>query len=179
MMHLITGGSGSGKSAYAEQCVALSGLPVRYYVATMKPYGEEGRLCVQRHRRMRRDKNFITVECFDSLEQLALPKGAPGAGAAALLECVSNLAANEQFDVGGTEDEIVGRIERGIRRLRAQTDALFVVTCDVSADGQVYEEETMRYIRLMGRINQRLAQLADEVTEVVCGIPVPIKAGQK
>ena len=43
MMHLVTGGSGSGKSAYAEQQVLAAGDAPRYYIATMMPYGEEGR----------------------------------------------------------------------------------------------------------------------------------------
>ena len=43
MMHLVTGGSGSGKSAYAEQQVLEAGDAPRYYIATMMPYGEEGR----------------------------------------------------------------------------------------------------------------------------------------
>ena len=33
----------------------------------------------------------------------------------------------------------------------------------------------MEYIRLMGRVNQRLAKLADRVVEVVYGIPVVLK----
>ena len=39
MMHLVTGGSGSGKSAYAEQQVLEAGDAPRYYIATMMPYG--------------------------------------------------------------------------------------------------------------------------------------------
>ena len=35
MILLITGGSGSGKSEYAERRVKESGLPARYYLATM------------------------------------------------------------------------------------------------------------------------------------------------
>ena len=50
MMHLITGGSGSGKSAYAERQVMEAGEKKRIYVATMMPYGEEGKMRVKRHR---------------------------------------------------------------------------------------------------------------------------------
>ena len=42
MIYLVTGGSGSGKSEYAEHLVMSSGCTVRYYVATMTVYGEEG-----------------------------------------------------------------------------------------------------------------------------------------
>ena len=62
MLHLITGGSGSGKSEYAERQVQESGAGKRIYIATMIPYGEDGRQRVERHRRLRSEKNFETVE---------------------------------------------------------------------------------------------------------------------
>ena len=52
MLHVITGGSGSGKSAYAEGLVQKTGPGRRIYIATMIPYGEEGRQRVLRHRRV-------------------------------------------------------------------------------------------------------------------------------
>lgn len=42
MIHLVTGGSGSGKSAYAEQCILDFGGTRRVYIATMQPFGAEG-----------------------------------------------------------------------------------------------------------------------------------------
>ena len=63
----------------------------------------------------------------------------------------------------------------GIRSLARQAAELVVVTNEVGLDGISYEVETMEYIRLMGRVNQRLAKLADRVVEVVYGIPVVLK----
>ena len=43
-MILITGGSGSGKSAYGEKKRILeAGEMTRYYIATMEVFGEEGK----------------------------------------------------------------------------------------------------------------------------------------
>ena len=39
MMILLTGGSGCGKSSFAERLCMEMPLP-RYYIAAMKPYGE-------------------------------------------------------------------------------------------------------------------------------------------
>lgn len=41
MIHLITGGSGSGKSAYAESRIQQFDIDRRYYIATMQPFDEE------------------------------------------------------------------------------------------------------------------------------------------
>lgn len=177
MMHLITGGSGSGKSAYAEEWLRKERKEEEkplLYVATMRPYGAEGREKIQRHQRMRAGKGFQTLECPVSLKTLELPENG-----GVLLECVSNLAANELFGEDGkmrkgrkAEDEIL----EGIRRLREQTACLVVVTNEVTADLEAYGETTKEYQRLMGRINVALGSMAERVTEVVYGIPVWIRA---
>ena len=64
-MILVTGGSGCGKSSYAEnriQELARAQDGTIYYLATMQVYGEEGRRKVQRHIELRRGKGMITVE---------------------------------------------------------------------------------------------------------------------
>lgn len=185
MIHLVTGGSASGKSAYAESLAVDGGAGVRYYVATMRPWGEEGRQRVEMHRDMRREKQFVTVECYRDLEDLSLPgpvcrsKGPDSESmlpdCTVLLECLSNLVANEQFETGGSDEEICARIEKGIRHLQKQAGNLIIVTNEVFSDSCRYEPETVRYISLMGQINASLAAMADRVTEVVFGIPVPIK----
>ena len=52
---------------------------------------------------------------------------------------------------------------------------MVIVTNEVAMDGILYDPETMEYIRLMGLLNQRLAEMADQVVEVVYGIPVWLK----
>lgn len=56
MLIMVTGVSGSGKSEYAEQISCqLAKDNKKYYVATMYPYGEDGRS-------MRNDKIVISRE---------------------------------------------------------------------------------------------------------------------
>lgn len=170
MFALITGGSGSGKSEYAENlAVALAkekGLPL-LYVATMVPYGEEGARRVERHRRLRAGKGFDTVECYVNLKELVLPKKG-----VVLLECLSNLTANEMFEEKGAKDKVVEEVLAGIVRLREQCSSLVAVTNDIFSDGITYDETTRKYQAFLGEINRRLAEEADRVTEVVCGLPV-------
>jgi len=179
MMYLISGGSASGKSAYAEN-LAMESKGTRYYVATMEVYGEEGHRRVARHRAMREGKGFVTVECCHHLDELKLPNGESGGQLpAVLLECMTNLAANEQFSVGGSDDEILKRILDGVRNLREQADPLIIVTGEVASDGVDYGEEVRRYQYLLGYANRQLVAMADVVTEVVYGIPVFVKKGSE
>ena len=62
MIRFVYGGSGSGKSAFAEQLVVSCGAERKYYVATMKVYDDEGRRKVLRHQKLRENKGFVTIE---------------------------------------------------------------------------------------------------------------------
>ena len=176
-MTLIIGGSGSGKSAYAEDyMVSISEDRKKYYIATMQIYDEEGKRKVERHRMLRGGKGFSTIE-----QPVDIGKAAEKMEAGdrtALLECISNLTANEMFlgEIPGTEEVITEKIVGEIAVLNRELTHLVIVSNNVFEDGNVYDKTTMAYIRAMGRINQKLAEMADEVVEVVVGIPIVIKA---
>lgn len=174
MLHLITGGSASGKSLFGEQEAVKTGADFRYYLATMKPWGREGRERVFRHRKQREGKKFRTIEAYQDLETVFLDTKNRD-NTVILLECMSNLVANEQFGTGGRDEEILERILKGIAHLEDCGKYLIVITNEVFSDGILYERETMRYLKLLGQANRMLAARADRVTQVVYGIGIPIK----
>ena len=177
MMTLIIGGSGSGKSAYAEDyMVSISEDRKKYYIATMQIYDEEGKRKVERHRMLRGGKGFSTIEQPVDIGNAA--EKLEDGDKTALLECISNLTANEMFlgEIPGTEEVITEKIVGEIAVLNRELTHLVIVSNNVFEDGNVYDKTTMAYIRAMGRINQKLAEMADEVVEVVVGIPIVIKA---
>ena len=72
----------------------------------------------------------------------------------------------------------VEKVVAGVKNLQRQTDTLIVITNDVGSDNEEYSDETRRYIRALGAINARVAQMADRVYELVAGIPLCLKGGQ-
>lgn len=193
MITLVTGGSGSGKSAYAESLLS-SCEGIRYYIATMQIYDAEGEKKVERHRKLRAGKGFLTIEspmnvgkirfaCAGEAEQAQYRQGAERkvqgsfGKKSALLECMSNLTANEMFTKDGmkSEEEVVEKIVSEIQTISKKLDNLVIVTNNVFEDGVIYDAGTMEYLRALGRINVALARLADRVAEVVVGIPVELK----
>ena len=177
MMTLIIGGSGSGKSAYAEDyMISLSEEKKKYYIATMQVYDAEGERKIERHKKLRDGKGFSTIEQPVDIGK-AIGEMADGERAA-LLECISNLTANEMFtgEEPKTEEVVVKKIIKEIKNLSKELTHLVIVSNNVFEDGNVYDKTTMAYIRSMGRINEKLAELADEVVEVVVGIPLLVKA---
>lgn len=176
MMVLIVGGSGSGKSEYAEEYIAsLSRGKKKYYLATMQILDQEARKKVDRHRKMRAGKGFTAIEQTIDVEK-ALLKMKEGERTV-LLECVSNLTANEMFEKNRVNSEkyVVEKVTRGILELKKKVSHLVVVGNNVFEDGNLYDETTMAYIRAMGKIHTRLAQEAELVVEVVAGIPIAVK----
>lgn len=177
MLVVITGGSGSGKSAYAEEVFLTLAEEQkearRYYLATMAVMGEEGRQRVERHRTLRRGKGFFTVEQSRDIGDCRIGTG----NSMALLECMSNLVANEMFREDGKKEakEVAEKITAEIETLRHRLEHLVLVTNNVFEDGSRYEKETMDYLIALGAVNRNLAAAADVVTEVVAGIPLVIK----
>ena len=208
MITLITGGSGSGKSAYAEKYICHASKEKRckekYYIATMQVFDEEGQRKIDRHRRLRAGKGFITIEqprdIKDAVSKLQ-SENCLKTGRSALLECMSNLVANEMFppvDASDTkeagvkkealdepdnmrdyENTLISLVSKKVLKdvsiLSENVAELVIVTNNVFEDGVCYDESTMNYIKAMGIVNRGLAAMAESVVEVVAGITVAVK----
>lgn len=202
MLHIVYGGSASGKSSYAESfAMSLQGEGRLLYIATMYPYkwntteiDPETMQRIERHRAMRADKGFDTVECYRHVEHIVAKRQD-----VLLLECMSNLLANEMYlepdsDDGGlaetmsevekadsgmskTLSPVSKKIVQALIDLSTRVQELVIVTNDVFSDGGslTYDESTREYVKNLAEINCALARVAETVTEVVCGIPVIVK----
>ena len=175
---LITGGSGSGKSAYAERTL-LSRMPPEgggraVYLATMENTGPEAAARVARHRAMRARHGEAAGRTFVTLEQpVDLGGAAVLPGDFVLVEDLGNLLANELGSPAGAgRAGAEARILSGVKALMERAALLAVVSVDIFAGGDGYAPEILDYIRTLGRLHRTLAALAEESAEVVCGIPL-------
>ena len=170
MVIMIIGGSGSGKSEFAENMAFNLSKQKLIYLATMIPYDREGYERVEKHRKMRFNKGFETIEIYTDLKNLTLtPKST------VLLECMSNLLANEMFEKNGAGDKAVEEIIMGIDNLIKCAKNTVIVSNDIFGDGMSYDGKTREYISNLGLINRHISLKADIIYEFVCGIPVAVK----
>ena len=193
MLHIVYGGSASGKSSYAESfAMSLQGDGRLLYIATMYPYkwntteiDPETMQRIERHRAMRADKGFDTVECYRHVEHIVAKRQD-----VLLLECMSNLLANEMYlepdanagsDMAETMSPVSKKIVQALINLSTRVQDVVIVTNDVFSDGGslTYDESTREYVKNLAEINCALAREAATVTEVVCGIPVKIKGDKQ
>lgn len=189
MLHIVYGGSASGKSSYAESfAMSLQGEGRLLYIATMYPYkwntteiDPETMQRIERHRAMRADKGFDTVECYRHVEHIVAKRQD-----VLLLECMSNLLANEMYlepdsnagsDMAETMSPVSNKIVQALVNLSTRVQDVVIVTNDVFSDGGslTYDESTREYVKNLAEINCALARVAETVTEVVCGFPVIVK----
>lgn len=171
MLILVAGGAASGKSGHAER-LACEAAPQggRLYVATMQPFGTAAQRRIARHRELRKGKGFVTAERYTRLAGFIPPRRFEGI----LLECLSNLLANEMFSPEGAGEAAQAVID-GVLALEQRCGTLVVVTNEIFSDGIAYPEETMRYLQALAAVNRELAGHAGQVYESVCGILCRIK----
>lgn len=170
MLYMIFGGSGSGKSEYAEDLAVKLCPGKKIYLATLQDIDEEMEKRIEAHRAMRKGKHFTTVEQGLSLETIDL-----SGQALVLLECMTNLLANEMYSPQAQKEEPVpDYIMRGIRHIKSQVEDVIVIAQDSFAEVPM-DPEMRRYVRASGQVNQMLAKEADVVIEVKFGLPLVLK----
>lgn len=178
MIRLITGGARSGKSNFAESLYSEKQDVV--YIATSRVMDEEMEERILLHRNSRPDY-WRTFEGNSNLHD------ALGEEKNYLLDCITVLTSNIMFDMsndveyidyklqGEIEDKVLFEINKLIKNISDRGYNLIMVTNEVG-DSIVPEHHISRVFRdIQGRVNQRIAALADELYLVCCGLPVKIK----
>lgn len=163
---LVVGGARSGKSAFAERLVTATGRP-RRYIATAEAWDDEMRTRIARHRDDR-GPAWTTVEA--PLDLAAALAGADAAEAL-LVDCATLWLTNHllaDHDLAAEAETLV----QALTRCRAPV----VMVSNETGWGIVPENALARRFRdEQGRLNQRLAAMADLVVTVIAGLPLVLK----
>jgi adenosylcobinamide kinase/adenosylcobinamide-phosphate guanylyltransferase len=186
---LVTGGTRSGKSRFAEELALSSGLPV-IYVATMSATNDselQGR--ITKHRR-RRPSHWQTVEEPLLLAELVVKlSNNGGIEHLILIDCLSIFVSNLMLalpmglDSEQIKEELLENIfqdcEEFFQAILASHGNRFVVVTNEVGSGIVPDNYLGRTFRdLLGEVNQRFAACADEVYACFSGIPLQLKGGE-
>lgn len=166
--HLVIGGARSGKSRFAQGIAEAHAGEIRL-VVTAEILDEEMRQRVEKHRADRPAHWQVTeapVELADAIGRLAQP------GACVLVDCLTLWLSNILCTQPDTLDS---RIDALCAAVRDAQGTLLLVSNEVGWS-IVPENRLARLFRdEQGRLNQRIAAIADEVTLVAAGLPLKLK----
>jgi adenosylcobinamide kinase / adenosylcobinamide-phosphate guanylyltransferase len=176
---LVTGGSRSGKSAFAQHLAETLPGP-RAYVATCPVLDEEMLARVVKHRKARNVTSWDTIEETVDLARVLRESRHP----VILIDCltlwINNLMYRaEQEHLTITEEQVSSLCHDLLSWCRNSASTVIFVTNEVGM-GIVPENASARLFRdLSGRAGQVIASGADEVYVTFCGIPVLIKGSSE
>jgi adenosylcobinamide kinase/adenosylcobinamide-phosphate guanylyltransferase len=177
---LITGGSRSGKSAFAEKkAEALPGP--RAYIATCPPIDPEMEERIRKHREARRGKGWETIE--ETVDLAGAIRRAEGCRVL-LVDCLTLWINNLLYEAEKrgevfSEEAVIGRC-RELTDACGGFDGTVIFVTNELGMGIVPDNETTRRFRdIAGRCNQEIAAAADAVTLIVSGIPLHLKIGKE
>ncbi len=161
MITLVTGKPDSGKSKRAEDLASSFGGTV-YYVATMKVMDETGRLRVEKHRRMREGKGFVTIEKEVNITSILAEIDVPNE-AVVLLECMANLVGNEMHS-GALRKDLCTYLVEQIVEIGQNVRELVVVTSEYEPE-ESDDEDTALYKKTLSAVNMMLRDTADVIID--------------
>lgn len=175
-MILITGGSRSGKSAYAQKLAESLAGP-RAFVATCPVIDDEMRERIRKHRQARQKRRWRTIE-----EPVDLPGALRDAKQykVVLVDCLTLWINNLMFEAEKrrktiSEESVTRQCQKLRTAGRAHSGTILFVTNEVGM-GIVPENALARLFRdLAGRCNREMAQVCDRVVLLVAGQPLELK----
>jgi adenosylcobinamide kinase/adenosylcobinamide-phosphate guanylyltransferase len=166
---LVTGGARSGKSRYGESLIAA--LPPPWiYIATAEAGDAEMAARIAEHQK-RRPIGWTIIE---APHELAAVFSRIDAAAPVLVDCLTFWLSNcllADADLEKEAEQLAGMLAR-------HAGPVVLVTNEVGS-GIVPDNALARRFRdAQGRLNQRMAALADRVVLVVAGMPLVVKGNQ-
>ena len=178
MIILVTGGQRSGKSTFAQNLI-IDKKTVGY-IATSKVEDSEMADRVENHKK-NRPSQWRTIEAYHDFEKHIKDEEWY------IFECVGTMTSNILYDLtrGSTEitkreernveNTIINELSRLIVKVRESNSNIIFVTNEVGLTLTPMNRLARVYTDVLGRVNQYLGKLSDEVYLVVSGIEVKIK----
>lgn len=184
---LITGGSRSGKSTFAESIaknyedIYKSGV---LYIATSIPFDEEMKIRVKKHR-VQRPSHWHTLEAYKDFD-VHFRKD-ENKKQVVLIDCITLMISNIMFEensdwenadeneISRIEEKIINELDKLLEAVKEEGATLIAVTNEVGMGIIPANKLSRIFSDIAGRVNQKLSKAAGEVYFCVSGIPVKIK----
>lgn len=166
---LVTGGGRSGKSSYALKMA--DAYEHKVFVATAVALDDEMRERIEKHRR-ERDASYHTVE--EPTDLAAAIRSVPPGTQVTVVDCLTVWLGNLMHK-HGEEADVYPETDAFLSLLPDPPCDLILVTNELGMGIIPGNAMARRFRDIAGRLNQNIADRADRVVLMVCGIPVKVK----
>lgn len=162
MLIFISGGVRSGKSTFAEKLAIDLSINRKVYLATAMVYDNEMRKRVDKHQVDRKNDNWVTYEKYIDIGDIKdLNKDD-----VLLIDCLTNLTANELFENNLGKKEVVEKILNGILNINDRVKDLIIVSNDLFSGLDNYLDDTNKFVETLGKLHCKLTSYVDEAYEL-------------
>lgn len=181
---LVSGGTSSGKSSFAEEyCTRLNGKTA--YIATSIIFDKEMEIKKYKHVKRREYKRWSTIE--EHVNLCGVFEKEDFDYETVMIDCVTMYITNLIFDNDMEFDakdidikekkreKVKYNIEKMLNYI-SNSDVNFILVTNEIGMGVLPGNELSRFFaELSGEVNQMISSIADEVYFTVSGIPIKIK----
>ena len=170
-MHLVIGGSRSGKTAHGLRLAENSALE-KWLIATATASDPEMSDRIERHRQERGGSWFVIEEPYDLLQRL---QECATAKRVIVVDCLTLWLSNLMFK----NDDVSAAVDKLCLFLDETKHCIILITNEIGS-GLVPEHGLGRAFRdAHGSMNQAIARSATTATFVVAGLPLVLKDHSK
>ena len=161
---LLLGGARSGKSSFAVQYAERHGRRV-VYLATAPPIDDDMEQRIARHRE-ERPVDWTTIE--EPVDLIGALDGVGDGIDVLIIDCLTLWTSNMMWH-GHSDDTIVEAAEESAARCRARARRVIVISNEVGLGIHPDTALGRRYRDVLGSVNQRWADAADDALLMVAG----------
>lgn len=172
---LVTGGVRSGKSSFSLSLAEKYNTTKKVFIATAEVCDEEMAQRAKNHQ-VERGVSWDTVEAG---VELANAIQSCSSETSIIVDCLTVWLGNVWYKKGDSDEilsDAINELAEALILWQTERSGQLVFVTNEVGWGIVPESATVRQYRdWAGRLNQRIAQIADEVFLVISGIPTKIK----
>lgn len=167
---LILGGARSGKSRFAEQMAGK--MKCVTFIATAQRRDAEMRRKIARHR-SERPASWDTIEAPVALAEAIASRNSKTD--TIIIDCLTIYVASITCTHRGNVPKVEREFDRVCREIERCRSSVIIVSNEVGCGVVPVFRSGRLYRDLLGRLNQRIAEISDRVILMVAGIPLVVK----
>jgi adenosylcobinamide kinase/adenosylcobinamide-phosphate guanylyltransferase len=185
MIVFITGGVGSGKSAFAEKlALELCNTNRPHYIATSVPTDKEMTHRIKHHQ-LERKKSGTSWIVWEQSTEISLLARQFKYDDTVLIDCLTTLLSNQLFhgwerNKSGWQyqrfrESIYKSIISAITAIHESSGTTIVVSNEIFSEPLPRDRTAFYYALMLGRLHQSIVGMSEQAYLVVNGIPIKMK----